>query len=515
MHMLSMAGARARSLVSKAGRRRALSVGGTLAGAVVIAGAFSLPAGAALTNPANSTIIGSGSSTTYSMMQQLDTLFSSSPGCQQFVAFPVAPNGQPLDYSCSGPQTMTTPGAENPYNDLAAEEAALGSSNGIQQLECQGAHGASCSSGGAVVNVANNQDFARSSRALKSSDLQGLNFTAYAEDGVTWFHYTAFSGTATPSSAVTNLTQAQLVAIYNGTDTNWNQVGGADAPIVVFSAQEGSGTQSTWKTFLGFDPSASTNAVNCYTPSGGSNTCVGPAVIFENEDLQIAVKAFAGSQAGFVSKNNPDWGGHGASPAQIKSDAIFFFSNGKYNVSCKVKTNCGGSPLGAGTTNAIGAVNGVDPTEVNVLDGQFPVDRFLYNIYSNGSNSNIPAATAATLNYVSEYGFMCNPNKGLSTTVLDPNTGKGYLGEIQSTILAAGFYPLSAGASSGTVNSTPIDEGTLTNPASGLLATTGGTGGGLYGYADYRAFDKFATTGPNSDPAGYCLSTTTDGNANS
>jgi ABC-type phosphate transport system substrate-binding protein len=516
MHILSTAGTRARSLVSKAGRRRALSVGGTLAGAVVIAGAFSLPAGAALTAPANSTIIGSGSSTTYSMMQQLDTLFNSSPGCQQFVAFPAAPNGQPLDYSCAGSPTTTQQATvpENPYNDLAAEEAALGSSNGIQQLECQGAHGASCSSGGAVVNVANNQNYARSSRALKSSDLKGLNFTAYAEDGVTWFHYTAVAGTNTASNAVTNLTQAQLIAIYNGTDTNWNQVGGANAPIVVFSAQEGSGTQSTWKTFLGLDPSASTNPVNCYTPSGGSNTCVGPAVIFENEDAQILPKTFGGSQFGFVTKSNPAWGGHLATPNQIKSDAIFFFSNGKYNVSCKPSPkNCGGSPLGTGTTNAIGAVNGVDPTEVNVLDGQFPVDRFLYNIYSNGSNSNIPAATAATVNYVSEIGFMCNPNKSLSTAALDPNTGKSYISEVQSTILAAGFYPLSAGASSGTVNTTPIDEGTLGNPASNLLLlTSGGTGGGLYGYPDYKGFDKFSTTGPNGDPAGYCLSTTTDGN---
>jgi hypothetical protein len=213
-----------------------------------------------------------------------------------------------------------------------------------------------------------------------------------------------------------------------------------------------------------------------------------------------------------VGKGNPDWGGTAATANQIKSDAIFFFSNGKYNVSCKLPKDCGGSPLSTGTTNAIGSVNGVAPTEQNVLDSQFPVDRFLYNIYSNGSNSNIPAATAATLNYVSELGFMCNPNKGGTTAALDPNTGKSYISEIQSTILAAGFYPLSAGASSGTVNTSPIDEGTLTNPASGLLLESGGTGGGLYGYPDYKNFDKFATTGPNGDPAGYCLSTTTDGN---
>ena len=198
---------------------------------------------------------------------------------------------------------------ENPYNDMATEEAPLGSSNGIQQLEDQGAHGAGATSSGDPINVADNQSFARSSRALKSSDIEGMNFTAYAEDGVTWFHYLKAKATTvaanTPSETIKTLTTAQLLGIYDGTYTNWNQVGSkTSAPIVVFSAQEGSGTQSTWKTFLGIDPSAATNQVNCYTPTGGTKTCVGPAVIFENEDAQIAPSAFVSSQQG--SHGRPD-----------------------------------------------------------------------------------------------------------------------------------------------------------------------------------------------------------------
>jgi hypothetical protein len=248
--------------------------------------------------------------------------------------------------------------------------------------------------------------------------------------------------------------------------------------------------------------------------------CVGPAVIFENEDAQIAGKAFQASQGAFTKKSNPDWGGVAATLNDIRNDAIFFYSAGKYNVQCKVsKNDCGGSPLN-GDTNAIGSVNSVAPTEVNILDGQFPVDRYLYNIYSNGSNSNIPAATAATLNYVSEVGFMCNPNKGSSTATVDPNTGATYLSEIQTTIENAGFYPLSGGAATGTVNLTPIDEGTVPNPASNLLnLTTGGQGQGQTsadpGYAQYQPFDTFAVTGPNNDPSGFCLTTDTDSNASS
>jgi hypothetical protein len=289
---------------------------------------------------------------------------------------------------------------------------------------------------------------------------------------------------------------------------------------VVYAAQEGSGTQSTWKTFLGFDPSAATNAVNCYTPSGGSNTCVGPAVILENEDAQITTSAFVTSQKKFVQHFNPAWGGGNATTAKIRSDAIFFYSAGKFSEQCKVSAHdCGGSRLPSGTTNAVEQINGVAPTEQTILDGQFPDDRYLYNVYSNGSNANIPAATAATVNYVSELGFICNPNKGSATLTLDPNTGSTYVSEIQAVIEGAGFYPLSAGAGSGTVNQTPIDEGTLLNPASALLIKAGGQGQGQTsadnGYAQYKPFDTFATTGPNSDPAGYCLDTSTDSNSSS
>jgi ABC-type phosphate transport system substrate-binding protein len=469
-------------------------------------GAFAVPAGATLTPPANTTMIGSGSSTTYSMMQGMDTLFNSSPGCEQFVPFPSAATPQPLDYSCTGPQQTQESGVanaipENPLNDISAQEAPLGSSNGINQLEDQGAHGATATSGGKSINVANNQSYARSSRALGSGDLKGLNFVAYAQDGVPWFHYTSTATLgATPSAGVTSLTQAQLILIYAGVFTNWDQVGGANAPIVVFSAQEGSGTQGTFKTFLGLDPSSASNAVNCYTPTGGSHTCAGPAVVFENEDAQIQPAAFTASQAGFVN-NNPVWGASGtASSDQIKSDAIFFFSFGKYSEQCKVSaTDCGGSPLN-GATNAVSSVNGIAPSETTILENTFPVDRYLYNVYSNGSNSNLVTANPATINYVSEIGFFCNPNKGHSFNAVDMNTGNTYISEIQSDIVNNGFFPLSAGGATGTFNQTPIDEGLVPHPAHAS---------GIYAFVD--TFSRAS----NGDPLGYCLTTDTDGNANS
>jgi ABC-type phosphate transport system substrate-binding protein len=511
---------------SKRGRLGLLAVGGSLLGAILTSVTIALPAGASypnfpqtgLTAPANNTLSGSGSSTTYNMMEQMDLLFNNAPACTQFVAFPSSSEPQPLDYSCTANPSPAA-NQENPFADIAVEEAPLGSSNGIQQLEDQGAHGATANSKGTAIPVADNVNYARSSRALKSTDLEGQNFIGYATDGVTYFTYNEVAKTATPSANVTNLTTAQLQGIYNGTYTNWDQVGGTSAPIVVFSAQEGSGTQSTWSTFLGFDPSAATNQVNCYTPKGGSNTCVGPAVIFENEDAQITKSAFVSGQSGYVLKN-PVWAKSGiATSAQIRADAIFFFSTGKYSLSCKKLVDCGGSLLPTGTTNTIGDINSVAPMEANILDQNFPVTRYLYNVYSNGFNPNMPAATAATLNYVSEIGFICNPNKGESAQAVDPLTGKTYISEIQALIEAQGFYPLSSDAPSGEVNTTEFDGGSLAHSATSLevsgtsISPNAGAGTGEETYSSYAPYDTAKYNGTTGDVMNYCVSFDTDSNS--
>lgn len=471
-----------------------------------------------MTAPANSIIVGSGAQTSYGVINQLDSLFNTAPGCQQFVAFPNSTSPQELNFSCAtAPTTSANP--ENPFADVAIEEPPLGSSNGILQLEDSGAHGATATNSGVSINVTQNINYATSARALASSDLEGLNFVAYAADGLSWFHYTEVNKSNTASNAVTNLTTAQLKGIWDGTYTNWDQVGGSNAPIVVFSAPEGAGVQSVWKGFIGTDPSSASQQVNCYTPSGGSQTCVGPAIIGQNEDASISPSAFVTGQSGFVDANKGDWGGKlgKATVDEIKSDAIYYFSYGVYTTQCGLKdTTCGGSKLPVGTTNALGQVNGIAANESTILEGEFPVIHYLYNVYSNGFNSNIPAATAATLNYVSEVGFLCNPNKGGSSNIFDPLTGLSYISEIQADIKAAGFFPLSEGMGAGTVNSTPIDEGSVPHTASALLASgSGGAGTSTEGYSAYAPFDQVATNSNTGDPTGFCLTTDTDSNANS
>jgi phosphate transport system substrate-binding protein len=57
----------------------------------------------------------------------------------------------------------------------------------------------------------------------------------------------ALSVVVNPSNPVSELTIAQLSAIYSGKITNWKEVGGTDAPIVVLSRDTNSGTHVFFK----------------------------------------------------------------------------------------------------------------------------------------------------------------------------------------------------------------------------------------------------------------------------
>ena len=93
-----------------------------------------------------------------------------------------------------------------------------------------------------LFGASNNPDvsFARSSSALSTTEVAGnLKAFPFAVDtlGV------AVSGSVT-SHAPAKLTGAQILDIYKGTTTNWNQVGGSNGTIKPYIPQAGSGTRS-------------------------------------------------------------------------------------------------------------------------------------------------------------------------------------------------------------------------------------------------------------------------------
>ena len=462
------------------------------------------PAGAA-TNQ-NAIIYGGGSNTTYQVMVGLSDLFNASPGCDL-----AAPSGstQNLDYRCPNPANntggenglgdglgykntatgMTSPQGdpENPYNDVSVELPAVGSSAGIEEL-VQGNIGSGVTANYFPIN------FARSSRGpnnglpvptgsapsnTNTSDPQGLNFVAYGADAVPWLAWktcTGACGSVAHAASVTTLSIPQLASIYNGLTTDWATVGGTAGPIDVYMAQKGSGTESTWKTNLGLTSD---------TPAGITNTAT--HVIFENE-------------VGGILKNGDE------------GNALFYFSYGDFHVRCNPNTSgaatiCNGKPvngsvfLGAESLTTGGtSIKPTPPvykkgklkTAGTILDGSYPTDRFIYNVYSNGNNGLIPAANQATLNFVSEAGTICKQDSAVDS---NSNTSATYGTEIQNVIKAQGFFPLTSAVIDSADNPT-----TPTNVGTGSITLSNG-----YAFVDPLAGSI------NSSTKGNCRVFTTDG----
>ena len=472
-------------------RARLTAMAGFLGASAAVAG-FAVPAGAATVPAQNHMIIGGGSNTTYSVMMDLSKIFNESPGCDL-----AAPGGstQNLDYRCPTPQNgtggenglgdghgYTNTGSlaqgdpENPYNDVVVQEPALGSSNGIKELDQRGTNNAPL-------------DFARSSRgpnnglpaptgdpvATTASDPQGLNFVGYAADAVPWLHWTKVSGVATPSSGITSLSISQLQGVYNGTITKWSALcpttpkkvakkctkAAGTAPIVVYTAQNGSGTEGTWQSELGLTVSGPTLFPGVKD--------IGH-VIFENEI-------------------------HGVLANNDEADAMFFFSYGKFQTDCVAQTaaaktaTCGNDQSPAGSTFALGNESisggaGVTASQSTILDGSFPTDRYLYNVYSNGTNGTIAATSQPALNFMSEWGFICKQD-----TAVDSNSGASYASEIKGAITSNGFFPLA----SSTMDASNVDSNAhITDPG-------------------YAFADPGSQTGTPSSAQGFCKVFTTDG----
>lgn len=86
-------------------------------------------------------------------------------------------------------------------------------------------------------------DIGLSSRSLKTEEVEsGLTETVLAYDGIAVI--------VNPGNTVEGLTVEQIAAIYKGEVTNWSEVGGADAEIVLIGREGGSGTRSGFEEIV-------------------------------------------------------------------------------------------------------------------------------------------------------------------------------------------------------------------------------------------------------------------------
>ncbi len=162
------------------------------------------------------------------------------------------------------------------------------------------------------------------SRAMKAAEIaaarqKGVNPVAsvVALDGLAMVVH--------PANPVRSLTKAQISGIYRGTITNWREVGGPNARIVVLQRESNSGTEESFKELV-----------------------IGKGV-------QITGSAETQSSNGSVK-----------SRVNSTLPAIGFLGHGFVDGSVKVI-----------------AVNGVFPTVATVKNGSYPVSRPLY-FYTNG-----------------------------------------------------------------------------------------------------------------------------------
>lgn len=419
-----------RSMCRRAVAIAALGIAGF---AAVVAQAAPASAQAFPPNLASDWIRLGGSDTTETVMNDLQTLYNESPGCI-LTGTPQNLDGRCYDFDTGTagiqPQYQVD-AAGNPTlnantdHDVAFGYHAVGSSVGITQLAQRG------NAGVQVIDVA------RSSRAPRSTDADGMRFFAYAKDAVPWVRFPG-----TPANAVTSLTVARINQVFSGCAAgttpevdlvanggngngaaDWGDLGGVTGePIVVWAAQDGSGTRATFDGFLG----SGENSTNCIpTQYKDNNLANGERRIFENNAAPID-DAEAVDCADVIPSpadpNNP-----------CAPNSIFYYSLGRWNAT-------------GGETSILGSITvggtPVAPTEANVLSDAYPFSRFVYNAIRNNTFTS-GLASNAVRNFVSANGFLC---KAASASASNPRTGNNFRADIETVIRDNGFFPLPLGA---------------------------------------------------------------------
>jgi phosphate transport system substrate-binding protein len=133
----------------------------------------------------------------------------------------------------------------------AAADRLLAANAGLTVSVAGGGSGA-----GIKETIAGANDIGMSSRELTADEASTLSVFSIANDGIAII--------AHPRNPVKNLTREQAKDIFLGNITNWKDVGGNDAPILVQTRETGSGTLATLEELL-LDKSKVTESATPYT----------------------------------------------------------------------------------------------------------------------------------------------------------------------------------------------------------------------------------------------------------
>jgi len=439
------------------------SIKAIVAGVALVSGliASAVPAGAVTTAPALSTmdrtIVGSGSDTTYDLMMTLDKVYNAANGCATIWASSAS---QPFSGECDTADTAAGNGPDkssfpwvNDSHAVIKQLYPVGSGVGQNELCKQN-----------LVNV-RGVDFARSSSGPTSGSTNekcsDLKYIAYAEDAVTWYHFTKNpDGTDTASARIVSIDQATLKTIFRGEVTLWSQLNGNSGVLDVngnpFAAVESSATPtpavSTSASPLA-SPLPSTGIVlySTQTASGTYSYFTNSARTNSSTKMGAPAASPVPSQtAHAVYTTNQE--NYPAAIAQDKNtnNAIYFMSVGRYKQIAKItdQVDAYSSATATGTKNAggyadaLGQIDGKAPTIANIAKGAdkttgyFPYSRDVFNVTRY--------ASAATNAYVGPNGFLCT----ITDSTKDRIKMDGYRTILEAAIKAEGFAPLTLSSGS-------------------------------------------------------------------
>lgn len=275
-------------------------------------------------------------------------------------------------------------------------------------------------------------DFARSSSAQNANETQaGLQSFPFALDTLMM----AVSN-STPSNAPASLTIEQIVKIYKGEITNWNQVGGKDGVIAPKIPQAGSGTRSFFESKL---TAANGGVKVVYAQSVGE--------VQEHDDSQVknnanAIAPFSKGRAGLLGST-------------LRLESGWSADRALYNV---VRGADLGNPLIQGAFGEDGALCSTDVRPLIEAAG--------FEQLATPANGGVcgQATQSATDNFATN-------QQVVSTTTLEASSPKAKTAKLVATVTAAASPTGSVDFFEGetqVANDIPLASGAATFTATGV-----------------------------------------------
>ena len=187
-------------------------------------------------------------------------------------------------------------------------------------------------------------------RPLKDKEIEkfGLKTFPFAIDGVALV--------VNPANNVSDITAQQAADIYNGKITNWKELGGTDAPITLYTREDGSGTREVFVE-RALNKGSIVQSANVVNSNGAMKTAVA-------QDKQSI--GYVG--IGHVDKNVKALVFDKMVPSQENA------SNGTYKVTRLLFMNTKGAPEGI-TKAFIDYIYSPEGTEIIKKSGYIPTGR--------------------------------------------------------------------------------------------------------------------------------------------